>query len=82
MNTKFAILFVILFLTGCERTVVVDQCLRVKLAQQCLKDIPKGPSTTVSNDWDEAIEQCDRNSYQQSKRSKKFVSEECAIEEW
>jgi hypothetical protein len=83
---KHTIIIAALLLAGCEKQhdystdIVIDQCLRIKLAQQCMKELPKGPSHVgTSNDWDEVVHQCDQNAISQSKRRRKFVAEECAL---
>lgn len=84
---KHTIIIIALLLAGCDEEivdhsmdVVVDQCLRIKLAQQCMKELPKGPQYVgTSNDWDEVVQQCDNNAYYQSKRRRKHVAEECAL---
>lgn len=84
---KYIIIIMALLLSGCHEDdidhsmdVVVDQCLRIKLAQQCMKELPKGPQYVgTSNDWDEVVKQCDNNAYYQSRRRRKYVVEECAL---
>ncbi len=82
---KYLILAAAIGLAGCDAKpspddIVTDQCLRIKLAQQCVKELPKGPTHIHnSNDWDEVVKQCDDNSYWQSKRKRKFVAEGCAV---
>lgn len=44
-----------------------DQALRMERFDNCLSRIPKGPESTVYNDWDEVIEACDNIAYHQSK---------------
>ena len=83
---KFLFL-IVFFLFGCEDIVeekptdiVRDQCLRIQLYQQCMKDLPKGPEVVgTSNDWDEVIGQCDENARYQSARKRQHVKPECAI---
>lgn len=36
----------------------VDQCLARDLFKECLAGVPKGPTATKYNDWDEMIEEC------------------------
>lgn len=80
---KLALLFSVLVLTACgdkpvyESKNVVDQCLRNKLFEQCLKVVPAGPLATKYNDWDEVIETCGVEAYRQSLRHREFVKPEC-----
>lgn len=84
---KHAITIAALLLAGCgddrkpnPNEIVTDQCLRIRLAQQCMEQLPKGPTHVgTSNDWDEVVNQCDTNAYYQAKRLRKFVPEECAL---
>lgn len=79
---KLVLLFSVLALTACgekpmESRNVVDQCMRNKLFEQCLKIIPAGPLATKYNDWDEVIETCGVEAYRQSLRHHGFVKPEC-----
>lgn len=79
---KLVLLFSVLALTACgekpmESRNVVDQCMRNKLFEQCLKIIPAGPLATKYNDWDEVIETCGVEAYRQSLRLREFVKPEC-----
>jgi hypothetical protein len=56
---------------------IVDQCLRNKLFEQCLKVVPAGPLATKYNDWDEVISTCGGEAYRQSLRYRSFVKPEC-----
>lgn len=86
---KYAIIIAALLLSACseegvarqqQHEIVTDQCLRIKLAQQCMKDVPKGPQRTgTSNDWDEVVAQCDTNAWKQSRRRRQYVEPECAL---
>lgn len=85
---KYAIIIAALLLSACSEEgvahnhgndVVTDQCLRAKLAQQCMKDLPKGPMAPKYNDWDEVVNQCDTNAMYQSRRRRQYVAPECAL---
>ncbi len=81
LTRAFAICFVVAGCSGKEKPKdrVIDQCLRIQLAQQCVKDLPAGPVETKYNDWDEVIGQCDSNARYQSVRNRQYVKPECAI---
>lgn len=53
----------VIALAGCDESKrqpeVVDQALRQQIFMECLRTVPQGPKTTVSNDWAEVVEQCD-----------------------
>lgn len=77
-----ALLFALssLLLASCEdspRDLITDQCLRVALFQQCIHNLPAGPSTTKYNDWDEVVKACDQVAYYQSKRPRFAITPEC-----
>ncbi len=77
------ILLLTVALAGCgdrPKDIVTDQCLRIQLAQQCMSNLPAGPTATKYNDWAEVVEQCDRNSWSQSRRYREFVKPECSYE--
>ena len=85
---KYLIIAMALLLGACSEEgvarsnpneVVTDQCLRAKLAQQCLKDAPAGPMAAKYNDWDEVVNQCDTNAMYQSRRRRQYVLPECAL---
>lgn len=44
-----------------------DRCEQQVLFERCLARIPKGPNSTVYNDWAEVIDEC-RSSAQQAAR--------------
>jgi hypothetical protein len=71
-------------LGGCapeDRKIIVDQCLRNEIFQQCMKILPRGPRTTgMSNDWDEVVKECGEQGFYQSKRKREFVKPECQAE--
>lgn len=72
----------LLILMGCKNQmddVVIDQCLRVQLAQQCMKDLPAGPVVALYNDWSEVVAECDNNAVWQAKRRRHSVKPECAV---
>ena len=51
------ILLCCLVLTGCGRH-VTDKIVEQEAFYKCLDRLPKGPTTTVYNDWDEVLQQC------------------------
>jgi hypothetical protein len=59
-----------LLLSGCNDMPrwETDQELRAKLFQECLKAVPKGPDSVVSNDWAEVVDSCENAAYYQSQR--------------
>jgi hypothetical protein len=52
------ILFSIGFTSCTFPKCTVDNKLRREIFNECLKNIPKGPERTVTNDWDEVIVEC------------------------
>jgi hypothetical protein len=76
---KGFVLLLVLIISGCDipEQPIVDQCLRVELFQNCLKIIPAGPTTVVSNDWAEVVDECETTAYYQSKRLREFIKPEC-----
>lgn len=82
MSKLICVALVSIAIVGCKGSansdMVIDQCLRIQLAQQCVKDLPASPVETKYNDWDEVINQCDENSMRQSVRLRKYVKPECA----
>jgi len=59
---------------------VIDQCVRREIMLQCLAAIPKGPASTVTNDWAEVVQECGSTAYYQSIRHKGQVKPECEVE--
>ncbi len=55
----------------------VDQCLRQQTFEACMKNIPKGPESPVTNDWDEVIYACAEIARRQSVRYATQVRDEC-----
>ena len=77
---KYIVLLLLVLLVSCDKpyeNIITDQCMRIQLAQQCMKDIPKPPNVTHYSDWDEVVGQCDDNAYYQAKRKREFVKPEC-----
>ena len=75
---QIAIGFILMSLIGCgESKTVRDQCKHADLFLQCMSIIPKGPKSTVYNDWDDVIEQCRYFADSASRRKKSVVAEEC-----
>lgn len=61
----------LIFLAGCLPPVPdwqPDQAARAEHFAACLKAIPKGPESTVYNDWDEVVEACGHIAYTHSLR--------------
>ena len=70
----------VVFLAACEPPEskhVQDQCLRTVLFQQCLERIPKGPQTSVYNDWAEVVDTCGTEANYQSYRRIEHIKPEC-----
>lgn len=55
----------------------VDQCMRREIFQQCMKALPVGPKTTMYNDWDEVVKECENVAYYQSLRRRSQIKSEC-----
>lgn len=67
------LLFVALFLQGCEqlenKDARPDQCLRAEIFKQCMAALPKGPERIgTSNDWSEVVDSCEAAARKQSVR--------------
>lgn len=79
MKNKNLILLALAALAGCDTAEVpkIDQCMRREIFQQCMAALPKGPTSTVSNDWAEVVEACENAAYYQSKRSGQNIKPEC-----
>lgn len=82
MKFAYLILFAALALAGCGNGGVSDlpapdQCLRAKLFKECLAAVPKGPETTVYNDWAEVVDECASAATYQSYRRLSQISMEC-----
>ena len=60
-----------------DDVIVFDQCLRREIFNECIKNLPAGPTSTKYNDWDEVISECSSTSYYLSKRRRAFVKPEC-----
>lgn len=60
----------LLILSGCEPTaypqMAIDQTQRTSLFNECLRNIPVGPTTTTYNDWDEVVSTCSNSAYYRS----------------
>lgn len=74
---------ILLALCACEvnpewrKPLAVDQCLRQQIFESCLKVVPKGPESVVSNDWDEVVSECDDAARRQSIRYAAQVTDTC-----
>jgi len=55
----------------------VDQCMRQDLFIQCLKSLPAGPTSTMYNDWDEVLKECQSAAYYHSLRKLHTIKLEC-----
>lgn len=82
MKSIYLIVVVILTSVGCGDGGVTDmpftdQCLRAKLFKECLAAVPKGPESTVYNDWAEVVDECARAATYQSYRRVSQIPMEC-----
>ena len=77
--TRLLALLCSIFLVGCdgENSTDTDQCLRRELFNECMHEIPPGPSTTHYNDWDEVVRACKDYSFWAAQRIIKNIKEEC-----
>jgi len=63
------VLIVCLFICNCKKSQEeIDREIRMQEKQQeiffkCLANIPKGPESTVTNDWDEVVDKCNCVAY-------------------
>jgi hypothetical protein len=77
------ILLAITALTGCEQVqeprVMRDQCMRQQIFLQCMAALPAGPQTTMYNDWDEVVSECESAAAYQSLRPTQHIKPECRI---
>ena len=60
-----------------DDVIVVDQCLRREIFNECMKNLPAGPVATHYNDWDEVVKECHSSAYYMAKRRRAFVKPEC-----
>lgn len=77
---KLFILCITLLLAGCsppDYTRGVDNCTRQELFKSCLREVPTGPASTVSNDSSEVIDSCDSSAYYQSIKPIETISKAC-----
>ena len=75
---KVAILIVAALLSGCNKDPQkVDQCIRTKLFESCMRSLPAGPVSTQYNDWDEVVNECENAAYYQSLRRESQIKPEC-----
>ena len=56
-------------LSGCndQTRYEADQKLRRELFKECMQLLPKGPDSTVYNDWAEVVDECKDYAYYASK---------------
>ncbi len=56
------VLLLSVLLLGCDRlappVTVFDISKQVELYKMCMETLPKGPDSTVYNDWAEVVEEC------------------------
>ncbi len=71
------VLLICLLALGCEAETVSDQCLRATLFKECMAGLPKGPSSTHYNDWDDVVDSCETAAYYQSLRQRRHIKPEC-----
>ena len=77
---KAAILLVAALMSGCSAdSPQVDQCMRTKLFESCMRSLPAGPVSTQYNDWAEVINECESAAYYQSLRSESQIKLECRL---
>lgn len=58
----------IVFISGCDvRVLEPDPELRRELFKECMQLLPKGPDTTMYNDWAEVVDECKSYAYYGSK---------------
>lgn len=83
---KFFLLLITSLLSACgdgeevyimKNRHIADQCMRVKLFENCMKSLPAGPVATAYNDWDEVVSECNRISFYSSMRNREFIKPEC-----
>jgi hypothetical protein len=70
----------VLLVTGCTGPIdntINDQCLRREIFQQCMVNVPKGPNSTVYNDWAEVVNECEDAAMYQSYRPTSQVAQAC-----
>lgn len=67
-------------LIGCDdfKQPKPDQCLRREIFRECMSVLPKGPESTMSNDWAEVVGECSQTAYYQSLRQPEQIAPECS----
>lgn len=76
----YKILFLTFFISGCVNqapNTFVDVCLQKEYFEDCMKDLPTGPTSTKYNDWSEVISECRDTARELSYRQTKNIKEEC-----
>lgn len=63
MSKVIMLALAVLVLSGCDKperkpSYIQDQDLRREIFKECLESVPKGPESTVTNDWAEVVENC------------------------
>lgn len=78
--TKVYTVLIASMLIGCDafKASVPDQCLRRELFRECMSVLPKGPESTMSNDWAEVVVECRRTALSQSLRQPEQIAPECS----
>lgn len=82
---RYFVLALLVALAGCAEPPTapkVDQCMRRELFDKCMASLPKGPQSTVTNDWDEVVGRCDSIAYYQSLRPKNQIKAACKVGEY
>ena len=69
----FAIIILPLIIAACishtnSPKYLYDVNLERKVFYECLKSVPKGPQSTVMNDWDEVVKECRRAAFYYSRK--------------
>lgn len=72
---KYLLTIFMIFFIGCsdeppkpKDKMCIDKNLRKIYFDDCLSKVPQGPQSTVNNDWDEVLEECDDISKSQAKK--------------
>jgi hypothetical protein len=65
------------YASNTDDVIIMDQCLRREIFNECLKNLPGGPVATKYNDWDEVVSECRTAAYYMSKRKRAVVKPEC-----
>lgn len=78
---KLLILAACLFLSACEKPVIVqtgyDNCQRERVFKECMASLPAGPVSTQYNDWDEVVDSCRNHAGNVSWKETELIKKEC-----